>query len=48
VSTETAHRFYRSAGYIDDEYPVTSFGISSTYPMTKNMTARPSSVDALK
>src|SRR5262245_13209774 len=37
VSTETAHRFYRSAGYTDDGPPITSFGVSSTYPMSKRM-----------
>lgn len=35
ISTETAHRFYRSAGYIDDGVPQGKFGTNSGYPMSK-------------
>jgi GNAT superfamily N-acetyltransferase len=38
-STETAHRFYRSAGYVDDGVPTRKFGTSSGYPMSKEMVA---------
>ena len=37
TSTETAHRFYRSAGYIDDGAPKGKFGTSSGYPMSKRL-----------
>jgi GNAT superfamily N-acetyltransferase len=37
ISTETAHRFYRSAGYRDDGAPTGKFGTSSGYPMSKQM-----------
>jgi GNAT superfamily N-acetyltransferase len=37
TSTETAHRFYRSAGYIDDWAPKGKFGTSSGYPMSKRL-----------
>ena len=39
TSTETAHRFYRSAGYIDDGVPTGKFGTSSGYPMSKDIVA---------
>ena len=39
VSTETAHRFYQSAGYVDDGVPKGKFGTSSGYPMSKQMVA---------
>jgi len=37
TSTETAHRFYQSAGYIDDGVPTGKFGTSSGYPMSKEI-----------
>ena len=37
LSTETAHRFYRAAGYIDDGPPRGKFGTSSSYPMSKQL-----------
>ncbi len=37
TSTETAHRFYRSAGYIDDGVPTGNFGTASGYPMYRNL-----------
>jgi GNAT superfamily N-acetyltransferase len=40
TSTETAHRFYRSAGYSDDGKPVGKFGTSSGYPMSKRFSDR--------
>ena len=39
ISTETAHRFYQSAGYVDDGVPKGKFGTSSGYPMSKQMVA---------
>jgi GNAT superfamily N-acetyltransferase len=39
TSTETAHRFYQSAGYVDDGVPTGKFGTSSGYPMTKQIVA---------
>ncbi|NOJ50282.1 GNAT family N-acetyltransferase [Bradyrhizobium archetypum] len=39
TSTETAHRFYQSAGYIDDGAPTRKFGTSSGYPMSKEIVA---------
>jgi GNAT superfamily N-acetyltransferase len=38
-STETARRFYRSAGYIGDGPPQGKFGTSSSYPMSKELAA---------
>ncbi len=38
VSTETAHRFYRSGGYTDDGAPLGKFGTQSSYPMFKRLT----------
>jgi hypothetical protein len=35
TSTETAHRFYRSAGYIDDGAPRGNFGTASAYPVVR-------------
>jgi GNAT superfamily N-acetyltransferase len=35
TSTETARRFYRSNGYLEDGPPVGNFGTSSGYPMSK-------------
>jgi GNAT superfamily N-acetyltransferase len=37
TSTETAHRFYQSAGYVDDGAPAGTFGTSSGYPMSKQI-----------
>jgi GNAT superfamily N-acetyltransferase len=37
TSTETAHRFYQSAGYVDDGAPRGKFGTSSGYPMSKRL-----------
>ncbi len=34
-STETAHRFYRRAGYVEDGSPNEKFGMASGYRMTK-------------
>jgi GNAT superfamily N-acetyltransferase len=39
TSTETAHRFYQSAGYVDDGAPTGKFGPGSGYPMSKQMVA---------
>jgi GNAT superfamily N-acetyltransferase len=38
LSTETAHRFYGSAGYIEDGAPQGKFGTASSYPMSKRLT----------
>src|ERR1041384_5849816 len=37
VSTETARRFYRSAGYTEDGPPQRKFGTSGSYPMSKQL-----------
>jgi GNAT superfamily N-acetyltransferase len=37
TSTETAHRFYRSAGYVDDGAPTDNFGTTSGYPMFRRL-----------
>jgi GNAT superfamily N-acetyltransferase len=37
ISTETAHRFYLSAGYVDNGTPVGKFGMRSGYPMFKRL-----------
>ena len=39
TSTETAHRFYQSAGYVDDGVPTSKFGTASGYPMSKQIVA---------
>jgi GNAT superfamily N-acetyltransferase len=39
VSTETAHRLYLSAGYIEDGPPQRRFGTASSYPMWKQLRA---------
>jgi GNAT superfamily N-acetyltransferase len=39
ASTETAHRFYQSAGYLDDGAPTGEFGTSSGYRMSKEIVA---------
>lgn len=41
ISTETARRFYRSAGYAEDGPPVRKFGTPS-YPMSKCLAVRDS------
>jgi len=40
TSTETAHRFYRSAGYVDDGVPTGNFGTTSGYPMYRDFASR--------
>ncbi|KRR18236.1 GNAT family acetyltransferase [Bradyrhizobium lablabi] len=40
TSTETAHRFYQSAGYIDDGAPTGKFGTAGGYPMSKEIVAK--------
>jgi GNAT superfamily N-acetyltransferase len=35
TSTETARRFYRANGYVEDGLPVGSFGAPSGYPMSR-------------
>jgi GNAT superfamily N-acetyltransferase len=37
LSTETAHRFYLSRGYRDAGPPQAKFGMTSSYPMTKEL-----------
>ena len=37
-STETAHRFYQTGGYVDAGSPAGKFGMASGYPMFKNLT----------
>ena len=37
ISTETAHRFYRARGYVDDGLPIRKFGMDSGYPMSKRL-----------
>jgi GNAT superfamily N-acetyltransferase len=37
TSTEAAHRFYQTVGYIDDGVPVSKFGTRSSYPMSKQI-----------
>jgi GNAT superfamily N-acetyltransferase len=41
LSTETAHRFYRAAAYVDDGPPQGKFGTGSSYPMSKQLAAPP-------
>lgn len=36
-STETAHRFYQTGGYVDAGAPARKFGMASGYPMFKNL-----------
>jgi GNAT superfamily N-acetyltransferase len=38
VSTETARRFYRANGYVENGPPEGRFGTSSSYPMSKLVT----------
>ena len=37
TSTQTAHRFYQTLGYIDDGAPTGKFGMRSSYPMSKQI-----------
>jgi GNAT superfamily N-acetyltransferase len=37
-STETAHRFYLSNGYVETGIPIQKFGMKSGYPMSKRIT----------
>jgi GNAT superfamily N-acetyltransferase len=37
LSTETAHRFYQSEGYVADGRPQRKFGTTSSYPMSKQL-----------
>jgi len=37
TSTETAHRFYRSRGYVDDGAPLGKFGTNAGYPMFRSL-----------
>ena len=37
-STETAHRFYQTGGYVDAGSPAGKYGMASGYPMFKNLT----------
>ena len=39
TSTETAHRFYQSAGYVGDGAPTGEFGTNLGYPMSKQIVA---------
>jgi len=38
LSTDTARRFYRSAGYTEDGPPKGKFGTTGSYPMSKRLT----------
>jgi GNAT superfamily N-acetyltransferase len=40
TSTETAHRFYRSGGYVDNGAPTGNFGTASGYPMSRRLATR--------
>ncbi|PZQ45593.1 MAG: GNAT family N-acetyltransferase [Micavibrio aeruginosavorus] len=37
TSTQTAHSFYRSQGFIDSAPPTVGFGNKASYPMNKNV-----------
>jgi GNAT superfamily N-acetyltransferase len=37
LTTQTAHRFYRAAGYVDDGPPQEKFGTTSSYPISKEL-----------
>jgi GNAT superfamily N-acetyltransferase len=41
VSTKTARRFYRSAGYVEAAAEESRFGAKSSYPMAKALAAAP-------
>jgi GNAT superfamily N-acetyltransferase len=38
ISTETAHRFYHSIGYVEVGTPSGKFGTAGSYPMSKTLT----------
>lgn len=38
TSTETARRFYKGAGYVENGPPANNFGTTSGYPMSKQLT----------
>ena len=40
ISTETARRFYRSAGYVEDGPPQHKFGSASSIPMSRRFSNR--------
>ena len=40
TSTQTAHRFYQSAGYVDDGASAGKFGTKASYPMSKEIVAQ--------
>lgn len=44
-STETAHRFYLSNGYVDTGEPIRKFGMNSGYPMSKRMLGPPDTIE---
>jgi len=37
TSSETAHRFYQTVGYVDDGTPKGKFGARASYPMSKQI-----------
>ena len=37
TSTETAHRFYQSRGYVDVGAPLGKFGTDASYPMSRRL-----------
>ena len=37
TSTETAHRFYQSCGYVDNGPPAGKFGMRANYPMSRRL-----------
>ena len=37
VSTETARRFYHSLGYEETGPPISKFGTTGSYPMSKSL-----------
>ncbi|HLH50394.1 MAG TPA: GNAT family N-acetyltransferase [Roseiarcus sp.] len=41
ISTQTARRFYRSAGYAEAPPQVSRFGDKASYPMTKTLAVAP-------
>lgn len=42
TSTETARRFYQANNYVDDGLPVSEFGTTSGYPISKLLTSHKS------
>lgn len=47
ISTETARRFYLSAGYQEVGVPQGKFGTTGSYPMLKRLTADHATLDAV-